>query len=332
MAATLARGGQPVAPGATLKTVASDQHHPPGEPARGHLAAFDDKVAIVTGAASGIGRAIAAALVARGAVVILADINETGAKDVARELQARDGRARAVSLDVTDRDAVDDLVSTTAEDHGRIDFVFNNAGIAAGGPVDQLPIETWDRAIEVDLRSVVHGVRAAYPVMIRQGDGHIVNTASLAGLVPSPVLTPYAAAKHAVVGLSLSLRVEAAVHGVRVSVVCPGPVDTPMLSGPDNRGQSGEDPAAVDGRKLLTNALGAPYAPEALAEDVLHGVAENRALIVAPESARASWGAFRADPDAVLRALSERAVAGHERRSHRDVPGTGQPGQPMTSG
>jgi NAD(P)-dependent dehydrogenase (short-subunit alcohol dehydrogenase family) len=271
---------------------------------------FDDRVAIVTGAASGIGRALAAALAAEGSTVVLADIDGPGVERAAAEI----GRgAEAVAVDVTDAGAVAALVASVAERHGRIDLLFNNAGIGAGGPVEQLAVADWARVIDVDLNSVVYGVAAAYPLMVRQGAGHIVNTASLAGLVPSPLLAPYAAAKSAVVGLSVSLRVEAAAHGVRVSVVCPGPVETPLL---DQAGSAGAvSPAgAVNARKLLTNALGPPYAADAMAADVLDGVVENRAIIVAPATARDAWEAYRRSPDAVLDAMASQAVASRRRR------------------
>jgi NAD(P)-dependent dehydrogenase (short-subunit alcohol dehydrogenase family) len=278
---------------------------------------FAGAVAIVTGAASGIGKALSTALVARGASVLLADIDREGAASVAASLGVG-LRARAVEVDVTDRARVREVVEATASDHGRLDYLFNNAGIGAGGPVEELPGSLWERAIDVDLNSVIYGVAAAYPLMVRAGTGHIVNTASLAGLVPSPFLTPYAAAKSAVVGLSTSLRVEAAARGVRVSVVCPGPVETPLLNRPD----PDEGPRTrVDGRKLLTNALGEPYPPGDLAADVLAGVAENRAIIVAPATARAAWEAFRADPEGVLAALEARAVTGRERRAARGAGG-----------
>jgi NAD(P)-dependent dehydrogenase (short-subunit alcohol dehydrogenase family) len=220
------------------------------------------------------------------------------------------------------------VIEGTAETHGRLDFVFNNAGIGAGGPVEELSLELWDKTIDVDLRSVIYGVAAAYPLMVRQGSGHIVNTASLAGLVPSPLLTPYAAAKAAVVGLSTSLRVEAAAKGVRVSVVCPGPIETPLLNQTNPPGVAG--PATpVNARKLLTNALGAPYPPEDLAADVLEGVVENRALIVAPKSARDAWAFFSAHPEEMLEAMAQKAIASRDRRAVRDtdVPeGSGSPG------
>lgn len=276
---------------------------------------FDGSVAIVTGAASGIGRALATALVARGATVVLADIDGDGATAAAAALGGGP-QARAAALDVTDAGAVRALVEEVAGREGRLDLLCNNAGIGAGGPVEALPLEAWRRVIDVDLMSVVHGVAAAYPIMVHQQSGHIVNTASLAGLVPSPLLTPYAAAKAGVVGLSVSLRVEAAAHGVGVSVVCPGPVETPLL---DARPGAGAPTApggapAPNVRKLLTNALGTPYPPEDLAADVLAGVRENRALIVAPATARAAWETFRATPEEMLAVMAEQSRASRARR------------------
>ena len=265
---------------------------------------FDAQVSIVTGAASGIGRALATALVAEGATVVLADLDGPGAERSAAEI----GRgAEPAAVDVTDAGAVASLVDSVVGRYGRIDLLCNNAGIGAGGPVEQLTLADWAAVIDADLNSVVYGVAAAYPSMVRQASGHIVNTASLAGLVPSPLLTPYAAAKAAVVGLSVSLRVEAAAHGVGISVVCPGPVETPILdqTGPGN---------AVNARKLLTNALGPPYPAAAMAADILDGVVENRAIIVAPATARAAWEGYRQAPEAVLDAMAAQARASRQRR------------------
>jgi NAD(P)-dependent dehydrogenase (short-subunit alcohol dehydrogenase family) len=281
---------------------------------------FEGSVAIVTGAASGIGQCLAAALVARGATVVLADINGDGVTAAAAALGGAP-QARAAALDVTDAEAVRQLIESVARDEGRLDLLFNNAGIGAGGPVEHMGLEAWERVLDVDLRSVIYGVAAAYPIMVRQGSGHIVNTASLAGLVPSPLLTPYAAAKAGVVGLSVSLRVEAAAHGVKVSAVCPGPVETPLLdagagAGAGASGSVGPNEGpAPNVRKLLTNALGTPYPPEDLADDILAGVLENRALIVAPESARAAWQYFRQSPEEMLTGMADQAVKSRGRRS-----------------
>ena len=266
------------------------------------VAHFAGASAIVTGGASGIGRALATELVARGASVLVADIDGTGAEVVAQSLQrlgTGPGSAWAATLDVTDADAVAGVVDRFAAGHGGLDFMFNNAGIGIGGEVRELSMAHWQRAIDINLLGVVHGVAAAYPTMIGQGRGHIVNTASLAGLVPSPLLVPYSATKHAVVGLSVGLRVEAAAHGVRVSVVCPGVIDTPLLdkANPDDLPPTGSMP---DIRDLLTRMVGAPYPAASLARDVLDRVALNRALIVSPRHARLVWAAYRLAPGLLI--------------------------------
>jgi NAD(P)-dependent dehydrogenase (short-subunit alcohol dehydrogenase family) len=265
--------------------------------------ALRDRVAIVTGGASGIGAALVRALAARGATVVIADTDEVRAKAVAQQVEstAGQGSVRTSALDVRDSEAVTDLVRETAAEHGHLDLIFNNAGIAVGGLVEELTLEHWNRVIDVNLRGVVHGVHAAYPVMLSQGNGHIVNTASLAGLVPGPMLAPYAAAKHAVVGLSLALRAEAAARGVRVSVVCPGFVDTPLLSNvnPDlPQTKTGADAVA------LARLTGKLYNTESLATDVLRGVARNRAVIVAPASARLAWRMTRYTPRLGMRIIT----------------------------
>jgi NAD(P)-dependent dehydrogenase (short-subunit alcohol dehydrogenase family) len=262
--------------------------------------AFSDSVAIVTGAASGIGRALAAVLVRRGAHVVLADIDESGAKAAAGALQSEAvTEVTAVGLDVRDADAVAELVQQTARERGRLDLMFNNAGIGITGPVAQMTVEHFDRLIDVNLRGVVHGVLAAYPIMIRQRSGHLVNTASLAGLLPSPMLTGYGMTKHGVVGLSMGLRMEAAAHNVRVSAVCPGVIDTPLLDKPNPA-----DLPPVEGvpnaREILTRVIGEVYPAAALAEDVLAGVARNRPLIVTPRHARIPWYLYRVSPRLIL--------------------------------
>ncbi|WP_156899176.1 SDR family oxidoreductase [Thermocrispum agreste] len=187
--------------------------------------------AIVTGTASGIGEALADKLVARGDTVYLADLDTDGAARVAERLGSR---AFARRLDVTDAAAVQALVDEVDAEHG-LDLMVNNAGIAVGGAADELGLEHWNRCIDVNLRGVVHGAHAAYLKMKARGRGQILNTASLAGLVVSPLTGPYTATKHAVVALSLSLRAEAALHGVQVSVLCPGVIDTPIFAQANDR-------------------------------------------------------------------------------------------------
>ena len=254
------------------------------------------RVAIVTGGGSGIGAAVVRAMAERGAAIVIADIDEAAAKSVAADLTG----VTTVTLDVRDAEAVADMVSQVAAVHGHLDYMFNNAGIAVGGLVEEMTLDHWNRVIDVNLRGVVHGVHAAYPIMLRQGSGHIVNTASLAGLVPGPGLTPYDAVKHAVVGLSLSLRAEAAGRGVRVSAICPGFVDTPLLGRvnpdlpPTGAALNAED---------IAKRLGKLYQADPLAQDVLRGLERNDALIVAPRSARVAWRLARYAPSLLMRRI-----------------------------
>ncbi|MCV2488675.1 SDR family oxidoreductase [Geodermatophilus sp. YIM 151500] len=258
----------------------------------------------MTGGASGIGRALGAALVRRGDDVVLADVDGGAATDVAEQLTALGpGTASAAGIDVREAAAVTTLVTGTVDRRGRLDLMFNNAGVGMGGPAEELTLAHWERAIDVNLRGVVHGVHAAYPVMVRQGSGHIVNTASLAGLLPAPGSAPYGTTKWAVVGLSLSLRGEGAARGVKVSVVCPGGVDTPIL----DKGMSPDLPRVpgaegVDARALVTRMSGGRlYSADALALDVLRGVDRNRAVIVAPRQARIPWWLMRLSPSLLMR-------------------------------
>ena len=258
-------------------------------------------IAIVTGGASGIGRAIATSLVARGDTVVVTDIDTEGAGRVADKLNTLGkGEATSAHLDVTDPDAVNDLYKGVKGDHGQLDLVFNNAGIAIGGLAEELSLDHWNRAIDINLKGVVHGVHAAYPIMLEQGRGHIVNTASLAGLVPMPIGIPYTATKHAVVGLSLGLRAEAAGRGVKVSVVCPSFVDTPLL----HNVNPGLPETALSGDATGDIAKAAPglYTTRKLARDIMRGVARNQALIVAPAYGRAAWRGVRLNPGLAVRA------------------------------
>ena len=283
--------------------------------------AFAGRVAIVTGGGSGIGAALVRALAARGTAIVIADIDEAGAESVAGSVAAGGGQVSTAVLDVRDADAVSALVHEVAAEHGGLDLIFNNAGIAVGGMVEELTLDHWNRVIDVNLRGVVHGVHAAYPLMLRQGHGHIVNTASLAGLVPGPGLAPYDAAKHAVVGLSLSLRAEGASRGVKVSAVCPGFVDTPLLGrvNPDLPQTEAGANAAV-----LAGQLGKLYQADALAQDVLRGVERNKALIVAPRSARIAWRMARYAPGVTMRSI----ISGVRRRAAQAAAEPVQQAQP----
>ena len=188
-------------------------------------------VAIVTGGASGIGRAFGEELGERGFEVVLADRQAELAEEAAAGIRECGGRAIAAELDVREFSGFERVVAETVDRSGRIDLFFNNAGIGVGGEIRDYTLRDWEDVFDVNLRGVAYGVQAVYPLMIEQGFGHIVNTASMAGLFTSPMSGSYTTAKHAVVGLSKTLRVEAKAYGVRVSVVCPGVIRTPILRG-----------------------------------------------------------------------------------------------------
>ncbi|PQE02490.1 short-chain dehydrogenase [Mycolicibacterium parafortuitum] len=255
------------------------------------------KVAFVTGGASGIGAALATRLAAAGSQVWIADRQAGPAEELAQQLRATGAVAHAVGLDVRDPGAVENAIATTVDTSGRIDYLFNNAGIGIGGEVDTLTLQDWDDIIDVNLRGVIHGVQAAYPRMIRQGSGHIINTASMAGLITTAAQGGYTATKHAVVALSKTMRVEGATHGVRVSVLCPGVVRTPILTGGEygrNKSVSREDQLKL-GEKLR------PMDPEVFAEKALRGVLRNEAIIVVPRWWKALWYLERLSPGLSMR-------------------------------
>jgi NAD(P)-dependent dehydrogenase (short-subunit alcohol dehydrogenase family) len=258
------------------------------------------RIAIVTGGGSGIGEAVSRALAARGDTVVVADIDGASAERVAGEIG---NGATATKVDVRDAAAVQAMVDETVAAHGRLDIIFNNAGIAVGGDDLELTVAHWDRIIDINLRGVVHGIQAAYPVMARQRSGSIVNTASVAGLVPVPFLAPYVAVKHAVVGLSLSLREEARAHRVNVTVVCPSWTDTPILdsTGPDDLPK----PTMLreGSAREVAEKMGKLYTPEALAQDILRGIDRKKAMVVAPRQARVIWRLTRLMPVGISRVM-----------------------------
>ncbi|BBY46109.1 SDR family oxidoreductase [Mycolicibacterium celeriflavum] len=237
------------------------------------------KTALVTGAGSGIGAALCRALVAAGADVVCTDIDGDAAQRTAAALGSR---ARAARLDVTDADAVQAAVDEVVSRAGRLDLIFNNAGIVWGGDTELLTLDQWNAIIDVNIRGVVHGVAAAYPLMVRQGHGHIVNTASMAGLTAAGQVTSYVMTKHAVVGLSLALRSEAAARGVGVLVVCPAAVETPILDKGAIGGFVGRD-------YFLPAQGGKPYDADRLATDILRAVEKNKPILVKPRIAHAQW-------------------------------------------
>jgi NAD(P)-dependent dehydrogenase (short-subunit alcohol dehydrogenase family) len=255
---------------------------------------FDGATAIVTGGASGIGRALAEELAKRGCGVVLADLQIELAEEVASEIRVSGGKAKAVKIDVADFPAMERIVQETVERTGRLDYIFNNAGIGMGGNVNHYGIEDWNQMIDVNLRGVINGIQAAYKIMVAQGFGHIINTASMAGLMPGPGSVAYTTTKHAVVGLSKSLRAEAAQMGVRVSVLCPGVIRTPILEGGGKYGKMLIDIPPEQIRRLWEKLK--PMSPNIFAKKVLNSVAKNKAIIIVPSWWKRFWWINRLSP------------------------------------
>lgn len=191
----------------------------------GRMNSLTDKVVVITGAGSGIGLATAEAFLSAGAKVYLVD-KDPRIYEVAEALgPSAEGR----QLDVTNASALKDLAEEVIATEGRVDVLHNNAGVCLSKPVDALSIEDWQWVMDINLWGVIHGVQAFVPHMIRRRSGHIINTASLAGLMPFPLVVPYCASKYAVVGLSEALAAELAPKNISVTVECPGMVATKLF-------------------------------------------------------------------------------------------------------
>ena len=250
---------------------------------------FTGVVAIITGGASGIGQALCEELGRRGAIVVVADIDCQRAQQVAATIMAQGGRAESAVVDVADARQIGNLVEQTVARHLRLDYLFNNAAIGVVGELRDLTPEHWRRLVDVNLLGVVFGMMAAYTVMVRQGSGHIVNVASLAGLTPSPIMTAYSTTKWAVVGFSTSLRVEATSLGVKVAVACPSLVRTHF---------SDRTACLKVNKEEYLKRLPWRFMmePNDTARAILRGVVRNQAIIVCPWHGRLVWWCQRHFP------------------------------------
>jgi NAD(P)-dependent dehydrogenase (short-subunit alcohol dehydrogenase family) len=248
------------------------------------------QVAVVTGAAQGLGRALAAGLLDRGVSVALADTAQERLRDTAEAFTTRGGQVLPVVTDVSDAAAVGALASRTLEHFGRVDMVVNNAGITAdnGRPLWQTDLEDWQRVLGVNLLGVVYGIQAFVPHLVTAGAGHVVNIASLAGLMAVPFGSAYCASKHAVVAVSETLRAELDMMGlpIGVTVACPGYVRTPLTEGMFTQFLAGDDaqlaerlPAVLSVEQVrarLEDGMATMMEPDVATERILAAVEADR--------------------------------------------------------
>jgi NAD(P)-dependent dehydrogenase (short-subunit alcohol dehydrogenase family) len=228
-----------------------------------------DKVSIITGAASGIGKATALVFAREGAKVMCADVNAEGAEGTARQIVDTGGEAASIKTDVAVEAEVQEMVAQTVARWGRLDVLYNNAGIGYGMPVTQVPESEWDRLIDINLKGVFLGCKHAIPEMLKNGGGAIVSTASDAGLVGTAMLSPYCASKGGVVLLTKSLAVEWGAMGIRVNCVCPGVIRTPILDPFIMTAQAaGTPPEEVWARMAKVHPVGRVGEPEEVGKAV----------------------------------------------------------------
>ena len=253
-----------------------------------------DKVAIVTGGASGIGKAICLFLAQHGTKVIIADNNLDGAKENEAYFSSQGHYGKAAYADVSNPQDVKSLIQNTMDEYGRIDFLFNNAGIGINGEFSDLTFEMWKHVLDVNLWSTIYGCHFIYPIMKKQGFGHIINTASLAGLIPGLLNSPYSASKYAVVGFSLTLRAEAKQFGINVSTLCPGYLKTNIQKST----LIASDYLKAEENKKRGENLKVPT-PEKCINQMMRGVLKNKAIIMFPRNQRILWFFYRIAPASI---------------------------------
>ncbi|MCP3987298.1 MAG: SDR family NAD(P)-dependent oxidoreductase [bacterium] len=255
------------------------------------------KTALVTGAASGIGKQSALAFGRRGADLVICDIDEAGLADTEKELRGIGRQVQSSRVDVADRDAMQAFAADIHQQIGSVDLLMNNAGVALGGRFLETSLEDWDWILGINLRGVIHGCHFFVPKMKEAGrGGHVVNVSSAAGYLPGSVLNAYVTTKYAVLGLSEALSTELAPHGIGVTALCPGIIDTPITRNARLRGALDTD----EMRDQMVSQYGKRgYGPERVAENLLKAIQSNRTVAPISPEAWIGYGLKRLAPGLV---------------------------------
>lgn len=255
---------------------------------------WNNKTILITGAASGIGKALATQLCTHGASVWLADVDPK-VSEIARELGAN---AKSLVFNVSEYPAWEKALHTILSQDFKLDYLFNNAGIGFGCDAQELTHQHYDRYIDVNIRGVTNGVALVYPFMIKQGFGTIVNTASMGGLMPSALMAPYAMTKHAVVGLSESLRLEAKHKGINIITLCPGSVNTPIF---DSTGLKGLPVKRHTNLREYAREKDTSITPDEFAIKALKDIEKNKSLIIYPKFMKILVWLYRYTPSLYIK-------------------------------
>lgn len=244
---------------------------------------FADKVAVITGGGSGIGKSIANELLKYGSKVVIAEINQNILSEFSENKQIH-----VIVTDVTNFDSMKNLIDQTIKLFGKIDFLFNNAGINVISSVEETAISDWHKVISVNLFGVINGINCSYSLMQKQGFGHIVNVSSIQGIVPFPSAIAYTTSKFGVSGLTLALAIEALNYGINVSLVCPGFVNTPIRNSTKYIG--------IEKEEFLKSTFFTPISPEECAKKILKGVSKKKVIIPITYYSKIVWSLYRFFP------------------------------------
>ncbi len=244
---------------------------------------LNDKICVITGAASGIGAACAHAMAAQGAVIIGTDLRKDMLKETKDAVEAAGGRMDTHMVDVSDRDAMFDLAAKVEKKHGPADLILNNAGVAHGAPVAEMSIDDFKWLMDINLWGVVHGSQAFLPHFIGKNSGHVANVSSIFGLIGIPTQSAYNAAKFGVLGFTEALRHEMRGTGVNVSTIHPGGINTNIVR--HARFQQGPDAESEHEQAIERFAKFTMTQPDGAAKTIIKGIKKNKArILIGPDA------------------------------------------------